>query len=185
MIATSAQAQDFIELNAPVKTGGMPVMEAFNTRQSTRVFADRPLDPQTLSEILWSAWGENNHGTRTIPTAHNKQDLIVYALMENGAWLYNAQKNGLENVTKEDLRPILAQQDYVMSAPLSLVFAGSTDHYATLQAGASTQNVGLYAASKGLAAVVRGLFDREKLNEALKLQSGKDTLITMTIGNKQ
>ena len=48
-----------IQLPKPQITGGMPLMEALARRQTTRAFADKPLGLQTLSNLLWAAFGVN------------------------------------------------------------------------------------------------------------------------------
>ncbi len=67
-------------LPPPRKTGGMPLMEALAARHSSRSFAERPLDPQMLSDLLWAAYGINRpgEGGRTAPSAINAQEVDVY-----------------------------------------------------------------------------------------------------------
>ncbi len=57
-------AQD-IKLPEPEKKGGKPLMEALNERQTTREFSDKKLDDQTLSNLLWAAYGFNRENMRT------------------------------------------------------------------------------------------------------------------------
>lgn len=184
MLTGAANAAEKISLPKPIKTGGMPVMEAIDKRQSGKEFADKPIDNQTLSEILWVAYGMNVKGTRTIPTARNQQNMRLYVVMANGAWLYDAKKHQLELVTKKDLRDLFVKgQDYMKTAPLNLVFVvNDDDKWGELDAGASYQNVGLYAASKGLNAVVRGYFEDDKLEKELRLKNDYEPKITMAIG---
>lgn len=157
-------------------------MEALEARKSSRDFTGKDIDGQTLSEILWVAYGKNSRGTRTVPTARNQLDLNVYAIMKDGAWRYDGEKHVLIKVDDKDLRPVLATQDYVKNAALTLVFTGKDPHYAALHAGASYQNVGLYAAAKGLKNVVRGGIDNEAVGKALHLSGGEKVLISTTIG---
>ncbi|MCC7300289.1 MAG: SagB/ThcOx family dehydrogenase, partial [Verrucomicrobia bacterium] len=44
-LATLVQAQN-IQLPAPRRTGGMPLMEALNARQTQRAFSPKPLSGQ-------------------------------------------------------------------------------------------------------------------------------------------
>ena len=55
----SAQELKPIQLPKPQITGGMPLMQALAHRQTTRAFQDKPLPPQTLSNLLWAAFGVN------------------------------------------------------------------------------------------------------------------------------
>lgn len=178
-----ATAQELVKLPDPVVTGGMPLMQAMNERRTERSFSAEALDMQTLSEILWAAWGYNRPDKRTIPTAKNRQNLNVYVLKADGAWRYNARANTLSPVTSQDLRPLAARQDFVMTAPVTLLFtADDDDDNAEMHAGSAYQNVGLYCASKGLHNVVRGMIDRKALAEALGIRDDDDIIISQTIG---
>lgn len=176
-------AQEAVKLPAPVVTGGMPLMQAMKERKTERAFSSEALDAQTLSDILWSAWGYNRPDKRTIPTAKNRQNMEVYVLKADGAFRYDARGNALIPVTSQDLRPLAARQDFVMSAPVTLLFvADDDDDYAGMHAGSAYQNVGLYCASKGLHNVVRGMIDRKALAAALGIHDDDDIIISQTIG---
>ena len=74
-----AQAAD-IKLPEPQKTGGMPLMEALNARQTQRTFSAKPLNEQQLANLLWAAFGINrDNGKRTAPSARNTQEISIYA----------------------------------------------------------------------------------------------------------
>ncbi|MDR2337147.1 MAG: SagB/ThcOx family dehydrogenase [Deltaproteobacteria bacterium] len=178
----NSNAAETIKLPTPDKTGGKPLMQVLDKRVSTRDYSAKALDDKTLSDILWAAYGVNIKGTRTIPTANNKKNLKVYALLASGVWFYDSEKHQLEQVQNEDLRPVFAKQDFVKTAPLTLVYVGSDKKYSALHAGSSYQNVGLYAASKGLAAVVRNLYDDAEVNQAMKLTGDDFVITTITVG---
>lgn len=169
----------------PDYKSGKPLMVVLKNRQSTKNFSNKPLDNQTLSEILWSAWGINRKdGKRTIPTSMNTQNMRLYAIMADGAWLYDANKQKINLVNKEDLRPLLAQQAYAEKAPLFLLYTtnGSGEPLASaMHAGSMYQNVGLYSASKGLNNVVRNYFDKPGLAKALNLNEN-DIIISQVVG---
>jgi len=91
---TSLQAQSLkaIKLNAPDKTRGASVMKALADRHSEREFANKKLSLQDLSDLMWAAIGINREdGKRTAASALNKQDVDVYVLMEEGAYLYHSE----------------------------------------------------------------------------------------------
>ena len=118
-----SQAQDLkpIKLNQPNVKRGLPVMTALQKRQSTREYADKKLELQDLSDLLWAAAGINRpeSGKRTSPTAMNKQEIDVYVCLQEGAYLYHPKANSLEPVTKEDLRPAVGGgQGFVATAPV-------------------------------------------------------------------
>ncbi len=172
------------ELPRPILTGGKPLMEAIALRKSERTFSPKDIDTQTLSEILWSAWGISHDGKRTIPTSMNKQDLKVYVFKSDGVWLYNATNNSLEPIIHNDKRNLFATQDFVKSAPLTLLYTGTDSKNSPLHAGSAYQNVGLYCASKGLNNVVRGYFDHKLIEQSLNLPTEEKAIISQTIGWK-
>ena len=113
-----------IALPAPRMEGGKPLMEALKARQSTRAFSAKPLPLQVMSDLLWAACGINrpDSGKRTAPSARNWQEVDVYAVMEEGAYLYDAKANSLRAVAKGDLRKLTGKQEFVATAPLNLVY---------------------------------------------------------------
>ncbi|MDR0367008.1 MAG: nitroreductase family protein [Rickettsiales bacterium] len=169
-----------------VEIARIPVLQTIDARQSHRSFSTRELDKKTLSEILWAAFGKNTHGTRTIPTANNKQALGVYAITNTGAYSYDGEENRLVLRTKQDLRPLFAQQDFVSTAPLTILFTGTDAVSSPIHAGAAVQNLGLYtAASDGLGGVARAFYDKEAVAKALVLAEGEQPIISYTIGYKE
>jgi SagB-type dehydrogenase family enzyme len=192
--AAGAEPLKDIALPAPRKEGGKPLMQALAERRSGRDYSPRKLDPQTLANLLWAANGINrDSGMRTAPTARNWQEIEVYAVLEDGAYLYDPKANALKPVAEGDLRKITGQQDFAATAPLNLVFVADTtrmkgaqgpdvDKYAYGDTGFVSQNVYLFCASEGLATVVRGLVDRKALAEALKLPDTKKIIFAQTVG---
>ncbi len=183
LLAGAAMAAEVKPLPAPVITGGMPLMEAINARQSGRRYnPEHKVDDQTLSEILWVAWGVNTHGKRTIPTARNRQNMGLYVISPEGCWRYNAQDNCLEKVSDENLIPLCEQQSFVKNAPLHLLYTAVDDRWGRSHVGSAYQNVYLYATSKGMNTVVRGMIDTAALTAALPLPEGQIVIAHQTIG---
>ena len=91
-LTQAAEKTTRMELPAPTKSGGMPLMQALNERHSSKMnYSGAPLSPQQLSDLLWATWGINRaDGRRTAPTAMNRQDVRVYVALENGVWQYDA-----------------------------------------------------------------------------------------------
>lgn len=160
------------------------LMELLNTRQSVRAYdKNKQIDDQTLSEILWAAFGINKNGKRTIPTALNQQDLKVFVLRANGIWFYNATENQLEKISDENAVPYVAEsQAYVNDAPLHLIYTSSDARWGYDHAGSAYQNVYLYATAKGLATVIRGSFNAVKLHRALKLEEKEFVIAHQPVG---
>ena len=118
---TLGQNRKPVLLPAPQTDGGKPLMQALRDRQSTREFDSTKLPPQLLSNLLWAAFGINrpDSGKRTAPSARNWQEVDVYAIMEDGAYLYDAKANILRGVAKGDLRKLTGTQEFVSTAPLN------------------------------------------------------------------
>lgn len=137
-------------LPSPDKTGGMPLMQALAERHSNRNVKNNALDEQTLSNLLWAAWGINReNGKRTAPTAVNAQDLALYVALEDGIWVYDATAHALARVSTQDMRPKLG------NGALTLIYAVPDSPFSYSHAGAVYQNVGLFCASNGLGNVVK------------------------------
>ncbi|HTP66034.1 MAG TPA: SagB/ThcOx family dehydrogenase [Geobacteraceae bacterium] len=184
-----------ISLPAPVMSGGKPLMQALKERQTARAFSDRKLPPQVLSNLLWAAFGINRpeSGKRTAPSARNWQEIEIYVILEEGAYLYEPRANVLKTVVKSDLRRLAGTQDFVATAPLNLVYVADTAKmkgasledrmlYAGADTGFISQNVYLFCASEGLATVVRGSVERKPLAAALRLPDNKIITLAQTVG---
>src|ERR1039458_6848427 len=89
---TAAQKLKPVVLPPPKTSGGKPLMQVLKERKSVRDFGGEPLSRQTISNLLWAAWGINREdGRRTAPSASNRQEIDVYVVMADGAYLYDAQ----------------------------------------------------------------------------------------------
>lgn len=173
------------QLPAPDIKGGIPLMQAIDQRHSERSYdPERRIDDQTLSEILWVAWGMNSAGKRTIATARNLQNMGLYLLTPEGTWRYEAATNTLVKVNDKNLIPLTARQSFVNDAPVHLLFTAKDDTWGRCHVGSAYQNVYLYATSKGLATVVRGLIDTDALTRELagELKDGEVVIIHQTVG---
>ena len=185
-----------IPLPEPQTDTGKTIMQSLKLRQSSRNFDTAPLPLQELSNILWAADGINRpeSGKRTSPSAHNWQEIDIYVVMKEGAFIYNAKENSLIQITPEDIRALCGVQGFVATAPLNLVYVSdfsrikSNDDdntklmWTSAAAGFCIQNVYLYCASQNLAAVVRGMIDKPKLAAALKLKNDQKIILSQTVG---
>ena len=184
-IASSAMAAD-IKLPEPDKTNTTTLISALEHRHSDREFSDKALDNQTLSTVLWAAFGINREdGKRTIPTALDKKDLNIYVFNKDGIWLYDANENLLKQQSSENHLDLFQLQDYMKAVSTVLVYTGSTEDYAAMHAGSAYQNVELYAAANNMASIVRGYYDREKVPEVLNLPAGQRVIISQAVGWKK
>lgn len=181
-------------LPKPEKHGGMPLMDALAKRQSAREFESIELPAELLSSLLWAAFGVNRpDGHRTAPTAINSQEIDVFVALPQGAYLYDAHAHSLQLTAGSDIRRITGYQDFVDSAPLDLVFvadysrmalvpADRRESYASVAAGAISQNVYLFCASNGLSTVLRAWIDRDAIADALGLTHDQHVLLSQTVG---
>lgn len=183
-----------IVLPTPEKAGGLPLMEAIAGRRSQREFARTELPLPMLSNLLWAANGINrDDGGRTAPSAMHANEIDVYVALPSGAYLYDAGENALQLVAGSDIRRVTGYQDFVDEAPLDLVYVAdhgrmtlipvaSRESFASVAAGAITENVYLFAASSGLATVIRAWINREAIAEALGLPQDHQVLLSQTVG---
>ena len=75
-------------------------MDCLNERQTDRNFDTKQLSLQDLSDLVWAANGINRpeSGKRTVPTATNWQEMVLYVATADGIYRYNAEKHELELV---------------------------------------------------------------------------------------
>ena len=194
---TTMNAQDVkqIKLPSPDKTKGAPVMKAFNDRHSDRTYASEKLTQQDLSDLLWAANGINRpDGKRTAPSCRNLQEIGVYVILPEGAYLYDEKANVLTLLTEGDYRTAVAGgQDFVKSAPVCIVlsadltrFGGtineSTKLMASVDVGIVCQNINLACAGLGLATVPRATMDQTTLKRVLKLKDTDLLLMNNPVG---
>ncbi len=193
-VAADAGAQTAITLPAPRQDGGMPLMSALKLRRSTREYATRPLSRQTLSDLLWAAFGINRpSGDRTAPYWRHVMVIDVYAAMADGVFLYDPKAHALQPHLPKDIRAATGLQDFVASAPLDLVYVAHGERmqdvspeerrlYASVDAGFIGQNVYLFCASEGLASVFRGAVDYARLAREMKLPKDQFVTFAQTVG---
>ncbi|MES2242799.1 MAG: SagB/ThcOx family dehydrogenase [Pseudomonadota bacterium] len=187
-------ATALISLPPPDRQAGLPLMQALAQRQSCRDYKPDPLPLALLSGLLWAACGVNRtDGGRTAPSALNAQEIDIYVALPEGAYRYDAAGHQLQLVAGADLRRVTGYQDFVDEAPMDLVYvanhprmslvpAGQREAYAHVAAGAITQNVYLFAASSGLATVIRAWIDRTAIADALGLSHDQQVLLSQTVG---
>ena len=193
-IAAVAEAPKPVDLPPPRSEGGRPLTAALKLRRSSREYSDRPLPPQVLSDLLWSAFGVNRpSGDRTAPYWRHVMVIDVYAALTDGVWLYEPKAHSLLPHLKDDIRAETGLQDFVATAPLNLVYVAHGERmmdvpaedrrlYASVDAGFIGQNVYLFCASEGLATVFRGAVDTVKLARALQLPDRQFVTFAQTVG---
>jgi SagB-type dehydrogenase family enzyme len=193
LITSTVLAQN-INLPAPQKSGGMPLMEALAKRSTGREFDSRDLSPNQLSSLLWACFGINRpDGKRTAPSAMDCREADIYVVLKQGAYVYDAKSNKLNLVVAEDLRSLAATQAFATNAPVTLAFvadlarmgnssAEEKKMFANIDVGYISQNAYLFCASEGLATGARASVDRKALALKLKLRPDQMIVLGQSVG---
>lgn len=194
-LAQMPMQQQPITLPPPRADFGTSLAQALKRRRSIRAFDPRPLPPQVLSELLWSAYGVNRPATadRTAPSWRHARETEIFAAMADGVWGYDPIKHQLVPHLAGDVRGQTGVQDFVATAPLNLVYVSDADHMsgvsreeqhrvAAADIGFIGQNVYLYCASEGLACVFRASLDTDKLSRTMGLRETQFIMFSQTVG---
>jgi len=195
VFGASGQVIKTITLPPPQTDGGMPLMKALKERQTSRTFSDKKLGDQVISNLLWAAWGINRPAEkkRTAPSSMNKQEIDIYVVMADGFYIYDAEKQSLDQLSKVDVREKAGKQDFVKTAPMTLVYVADyskmgkgTDQEKAVTSNTDaafiSENVYLFCASEGLSTGVRAFIDMEELHKALNLKPDQHITLAQCAG---
>ncbi len=183
------------------KRAAMPLGEALAKRATHREFSPEPLSGQELSDLLWAANGYNRpeERKRTAPTAINRQEVDLYVLRADGAFLYDAAQNALVRVSKDDLRGLTGRpgpNNFALAAPVALVYVVDFERqgmqsrpadalkYAHVDCGFVGQNVYLHCAAADLNTVFLGSLQPTEIAKALGLPETRVPLFAQTVGKR-
>jgi hypothetical protein len=184
--------------------------KAFQQRRTIREISDRKLPLQTLSNLLWVAYGVNRKDGpfgipgRTAASASNSQEIDLYVAMEEGTYLYDAIHHKLVPVVAGDLRTFAighGQTGFGDKAPVRLIYVADIHKlshtsgyqepglqdaeiqksYYFVDTGMIAANVYLYAASQDLAAWFHNC-DKPELTTKLALRTDQRVLFGQTVG---
>ncbi len=190
-----------IRLPQPLLKSNVSFEEAAFRRHSTRRFKNVPLEIQEVSQILWSAYGKNAHGKKTVPSAGATYPFDIYLVagnikgIESGLYLYDEREHLITPVFTRDIRKNLAEasygQKFIAEAPAIVVlvaqfnrttsFYGKRgERYVFLDAGHIGQNVSLQVETMGLATCMIGAFDDNMVSEILGVKG--DVVYIMPVG---
>lgn len=184
-----------IQLPKPDTSGGMPLMQALAHRHTTRAFRDQALPLQTLSNLLWAAFGVNRESMdsshpggrpgRTAPSAMNSQEIELYVVLAEGVYVYDAVQNSLRPVAAGDARSKIGAPPAAHAA-VTIVYVGpANDTFEQVDTGFIGQNVYLFAASEGLNAwfyALHGAQETSAAAAALNLDAGHVPLYAQSVG---
>jgi nitroreductase len=170
-------------------------MQALSHRHTTRAFRDQALPRQTLSNLLWAAFGVNRESMdnghpggrpgRTAPSAMNSQDIELYVVLAEGVYIYDAMQNSLHPVAASDVRFKIGAAPAIHAA-VTIVYVGpAKDTFEQVDTGFIGQNVYLFAASEGLNAwfySLQGTKENSAASAALNLGTGQVPLYAQSVG---
>ena len=203
----SSFAEDLkpITLVKPQTDGGKSVLAALKERRTSRNISAEKLPPQTLSNLLWAAFGVNREKGpfggpgRTAASASNSQEIDLYIALPEGVYLYEAATHRLRPVVAGDFRRRSGRRS-AARAPVNIFYVvdvakykkspfqepGLKDpeiqkSYYYVATGLIAQNVYLFAASQGLAAHFHNC-DKQNTPKEFKLRPEQRVLFSQTVG---
>jgi nitroreductase len=167
-------------------------LQILQKRQTSREFASRQLDLQTVSNLLWAAYGYNRpqEGKRTAPSAHNWQYIDIYVVDANAISLFDAKNQALASLKTGDFRSAMG----TTAPPLILMYVSDEQKmdshlssdlktlYAVTTAGAIMQNVYLFCAAANLNTGIRADLDRDSIQKVLGLRHDQKVLLAQSVG---
>jgi len=195
-----------IALPKPENDGGKSVLASLRERRTDRGIRPNPLPPQTLSNLLWAAFGINRtqgglrgKPGRTAASASNSQEIDLYVVLPEGVYLYEAGPHRLSPVAAGDFRA-RSWWDDAETAPVNIFFVADLAKYTKegqpdphiddpevqksyyyVLTGLIAANIYLFAASQGLAAWLHNC-DRASTPGEFKLQPQQRVLFAQTVG---
>ncbi len=196
-----------IALPKPEMDGGKSVSAALKDRKTVRDIKPDLLPLQTLSNLLWAAFGVNRPETklmgkpgRTAPSASNSQEIGLYVCLVQGVYLYEAIPHRLTPVAAGDFRA-RAGRGAAAKAPVNIFYIADLASYVVgegqpdrsignpevqksyyyTDTGFIAQNVYLFAASRGLAAWFHNC-DKENTPAEFNLRPEQRVLFAQTVG---
>lgn len=195
-LCLTLQAQD-IKLNAPAKTGGTSIMEAFVSRESNVAYIEKEIDLSDLSNLLWAANGINReNGKKTAPSAQNSQDIDIYVALPKAVYKYDASNNNLELISEGDYRSFAGGRKSDPMPPCILYLVTDASKYkesaynsiehrtdmGKVDAGIVSQNISIFCSGMGLGTKPRAQMNREELKKALKLNENQSLILNHPVG---
>lgn len=185
-----------VPLPQPNLDAGKSLVQALKNRKTTKEYALDSLPEQTISNLLWTAFGINrpDSGKRTAPSAYNRQEIDVYVATASGIYFYDAKTHALIPVLLGDHRSLTyTQAPFFKDAPVHLVYIADLDRmmeaeeatkmtFAAMDTGFVGQNVYLYCASEGLPTGFRISINKEKLGQAMKLRPNQRIMAAQSVG---
>jgi SagB-type dehydrogenase family enzyme len=178
-----------IKLPEPSRKGDLSLEEALSLRRSRRDLASGALTLNQVSQILWAAQGvTSKRGFRTAPSAGALFPIEIYLVAEevdglkSGLYHYIPDTHSLTGLKSGSLaesvsNAALGQKALTQAGIIVVITADVSrtakkyeeraERYVAEEVGAIAQNIYLQVECLGLATVLMGAFDDEKVQEAL------------------
>ncbi len=197
----SRTPQKIVHLTKPKLTGMVSFEDALAKRRSVRLFANKPLESEQISQLAWAGQGiiEKQRGLRTAPSAGETYPIELYFATEEGLFVYRPDEHSLEQTSDKDIRGSLAttasMQESVAMAGCDIIIAGSVRKLSTqfrnkartfmlLEAGHVAQNILLQATCLDLGSVpVASFTSAKQVSRACKLPPGLEPLYIICVGH--
>lgn len=199
-----------LPLPPPAASEVMPLFAALQRRRTIRDILSTPVPMHMLGNLLWAGQGVNRWSGpfgatgRTAPSASNSQEIDIFVALPIAIYCYDACMHRLILAASGDLRKAAltpGQQNVVSVAPVQLIYVADLDRlehtqgfdeprlhdpetqkaYYYVDCGLIAGNVGLYAATAGLAAWFHNC-DRAALRVALHLRKTQRVLFAQSLG---
>jgi SagB-type dehydrogenase family enzyme len=190
-----------VQLPAPA-AGSFSLDRALRERASIRELGGPALGLETISQLLWSAQGENRPGKRTVPSARARYPLELYVAvakseaLPEGVYRYSPKDHSILKVKDGSPEAILGavckNQPWILGAPAIFIFSGvasrmggdaqSSELYTFWESGAAVQAMLLQATAAGLGARVVSGVDLAAVQGAAGLAKDERVSVIVPVG---
>jgi len=207
LLATVLMAQDAPApkpIKLPARKGGTFTLDkALEERQSIRTLTGPALNLDTLSQLLWSAQGENRPGKRTVPSANARYPLELYVVvaksdaLPDGVYKYSPKDHSILKVKDGSPEGIFGSmknmQPWIPKCPAVFILSGVSarmsgndqqrkEAYTFWESGAAVQALLLQVTANGLGATVVSGVDLDAVKAATGLPDNEKISVIVPVG---
>jgi SagB-type dehydrogenase family enzyme len=211
LLVTVLTAQDAVvvkPVKLPVpKTGTFALDNALKERQSTRALTGPALSLEMLSQLLWSAQGENRPGTgrRTVPSASARYPLELYVVvskseqLDEGVYKYSFKEHTITKIQNSSPESFFGAVNpvapWILKAPAVFIISGVSSRmrdydknpnarelYTFWESGAAAQSLSLQVAALGLGATVVLGTDLPAVKKAVGMSEDERVSVIIPVG---
>jgi nitroreductase len=190
LVVFLAAAGAEVKLPAPRTSGGEGIFALLEKRASgaRTNFPTGAVSDGELAAILWAATGRNRGGQGwTVPVGMGRPPHVkVYAVKDDGAFLYDGQKHALLEVNPKNVKTKVTADDFVRNSSVILVFVADTaankrSEMDNILVGAMSQNVYLAADALGITTRYLMTLNADGICQELKLNKTDVPLCIMPL----